>query len=209
MKDIIFVAAPAAGKGTQSAHLVDKYNFIHISTGDLLRDEAKSGTPLGNKLKEMLTTGKLISDDIVNDLLIKRLEEVKEVPKIFDGYPRTVEQAKLLDTLISDYKVIYLDISYEETKNRILGRMTCPKCHSVYNTTSLKPKKDGICDKCGSILDKRKDDNEETFKERFLEYQKNTNPLLDYYEKCGKLVVINGGQDEMQVFESIKNLVEE
>ena len=76
MKDIIFVAAPAAGKGTQSAHLVDKYNFIHISTGDLLRDEAKSGTPLGNKLKEMLTTGKLINDDIVNDLLIKKLEEV-------------------------------------------------------------------------------------------------------------------------------------
>ena len=209
MKDIIFVAAPAAGKGTQSARLVDKYNFIHISTGDLLRDEAGKDTELGNKLKEMLATGKLISDEIVNELLEKRINEVKDQPKIFDGYPRTLAQAKLLDSFLKDYMVIYLDVPYEVAAERILGRLTCPKCHKVYNDKSLKPKVPGLCDNCKIELQRRKDDNEETFKERFNEYQENTRPLLDYYEKCGKLVVINGGKSEEEVFNKIKEVVEE
>ena len=207
MKDIIFVAAPAAGKGTQSARLVDKYNFIHISTGDLLRDEAGKDTELGNKLKEMLATGKLISDDIVNELLEKRINEVKDQPKIFDGYPRTLAQAKLLDSFLKDYMVIYLDVPYEVAAERILGRLTCPKCHKVYNDKSLKPKVPGLCDNCKIELQRRKDDNEETFKIGYAAYEKNCKPVIEYYREKGILVELDASKDPQTTFEQFEQII--
>ena len=193
--NIIFVAPPAAGKGTQSNLLVEKYGLAHISTGDLLREESNSGSDLGNQLKVELTTGKLISDEIVIDLLKKRLmkDDIKN-GFILDGYPRSLEQARLLEGILNELNmkidhVLYLDMDKELAMHRALGRLTCPECGKGYNKYEevMKPKVDGKCDDCHVDLECRSDDNEETFKTRFETYVKNTEPLLDYYKDKGIL----------------------
>lgn len=215
MKNIILLAPPAAGKGTQSKLICDTYNFIHISTGDLLREEVKKETSLGLELKAKMETGKLIEDSIVIDLLKNKLEECKNSDGfIYDGFPRNIKQAELLDEILRENnskidEVIYLDLDYETAKNRIVGRCSCTKCGEVYNTLidMQKPKKDGICDKCNSSLYKRNDDNEETFKTRFEVYEKETKPLIKYYENIVKKV--DSTKDTSMVFEDIKSILGE
>ena len=156
MRNIIFIAPPAAGKGTQSDLLVKKYGYAHISTGDLLRNEVSSGTELGKKLDDILKSGSLVSDEIVTKLLKKRLE-ADDIQNgfILDGYPRTVNQAISLTDLAKELNIdlgiaIYLDMDKETAMHRALGRVTCPKCKRGYNKYEeiLKPKVDMICDDC-------------------------------------------------------------
>ncbi|MBR6073466.1 MAG: adenylate kinase [Bacilli bacterium] len=213
--NIIFVAPPAAGKGTQSNLLVEKYGLAHISTGDLLREESNSGSELGNKLKVELTTGKLISDEIVINLLKNRLmkDDIKN-GFILDGYPRSLEQARLLEGILDELNmkidhVLYLDMDKELAMHRALGRLTCPKCGKGYNKYEevMKPKVDGKCDDCHVDLECRSDDNEETFNTRFDTYINNTQPLLDYYKERELLTVIDNSGTPEETFNKIKEVI--
>ncbi len=214
MKNIILIAAPAAGKGTLSEMLVEKYNYAHISTGDLLRSAAGDGTVLGEKISNLLKTGELVTDEIVFELLEKRLKE-NDIQNgyILDGFPRTLNQANMYDELITKLGldlgiVVVIDTPYETLKKRIVGRVLCGKCGSVYNTLTgvNTPKVDGICDKCGSKLEKRSDDNEESFKIRMKTYEEKTAPLIDYYKEKGNLFFINGESKE-QMLKDIEALL--
>ena len=197
MKNIILIAAPAAGKGTLSDLLVKKYDYLHISTGDLLREVSKETTELGQKIAKMLKNGELVTDEIVFELLENKLCQVDK-PYILDGFPRTLNQAYKYDELIQKLNkdlgiVVVLNCDYEILKKRIVGRYLCKDCGSIYNTLTgvNTPKQEGICDNCGGELYKRSDDNEESFKTRYETYLEKTKPLIDFYEKKGNLYYIN------------------
>ena len=215
MKNIIFIAPPAAGKGTQSDLLKRNYGYVHISTGDLLRNEVASGSDLGQELADIMQSGALVSDDIVTRLLNNRL--MKSDCKngfILDGYPRNINQAKKLNDLLDDLNIkieaaIYLDMDEELAMHRALGRITCPNCARGYNKYEevLKPKEMGICDDCKIELVSRSDDNEETFKERFNTYLENTKPLLDYYRESGILYVVDNSGTPEDTFNKIESVI--
>ena len=197
MKNIILIAAPAAGKGTLSDLLVKKYDYLHISTGDLLREVSKEKTELGQKIAKMLKNGELVTDEIVFELLENKLRQVDK-PYILDGFPRTLNQAYKYDELIQKLNkdlgiVVVLNCDYEILKKRIVGRYLCKDCGSIYNTLTgvNTPKQEGICDNCGGELYKRSDDNEESFKTRYETYLEKTKPLIDFYEKKGNLYYID------------------
>ena len=205
MKNIIFIAPPAAGKGTQSNMLKEKFGYIHISTGDMLREAINSGSEIGKEVKNIIDKGELVSDDLIIKLVKDKLTSLEGKPFILDGFPRTLNQAKSLDEILTDdYIVIYLDLAESEAINRITGRLTC-NCGKSYNVNieELKPKVDGICDKCGSILTKRDDDNVESFKVRFKTFLDNTDSILKYYEDKKRLVKIDVNRDVQDIFESI------
>lgn len=196
--NVIFIAPPAAGKGTMSSLLAQNYDYKHISTGDLLRNEVKSGSELGTKIKEIIDNGKFVSDDLITNMLSKELSNNVGQNFILDGYPRTLEQVKLLDNLfnkleINDYIVIYLNVDKEIAIKRSLGRVLCPKCGKTYNEffKNQFPKESGKCDACGIQLVHRSDDTIETFTNRFDTYLKETYPILNYYKSIDKLVEIN------------------
>ena len=205
MKNIIFIAPPAAGKGTQSNMLKEKFGYNHISTGDMLREAINSGSEIGKEVKNIIDKGELVSDDLIIKLVKDKLTSLKGKPFILDGFPRTLNQAKSLDEILTDdYIVIYLDLDESEAINRITGRLTC-NCGKSYNVNidKLKPKVDGICDNCGSILIKRDDDNVESFKVRFKTFLDNTDSILKYYEDKEKLIKIDVNKDVQDIFESI------
>lgn len=209
MKNIIFIAPPAAGKGTQSNMLKEKFDYAHISTGDMLREAINSGSKLGMDVKNIIDKGELVSDDIIIKLVEEKLASLNGKPFILDGFPRTLNQAKSLDNIIDDnYVAIYLDLSEEEAVKRITGRLTC-SCGKSYNVNidSLKPKVEGICDDCGNALIKRDDDNVDAFKVRFKTFLDNTNSLLDYYEEKNKLVKINVNRDVLEIFNDISGVI--
>ena len=205
MKNIIFIAPPAAGKGTQSNMLKEKFGYNHISTGNMLREAINSGSEIGKEVKNIIDKGELVSDDLIIKLVKDKLTSLKGKPFILDGFPRTLNQAKSLDEILTDdYIVIYLDLDESEAINRITGRLTC-NCGKSYNVNidKLKPKVDGICDNCGSILIKRDDDNVESFKVRFKTFLDNTDSILKYYEDKEKLIKIDVNKDVQDIFESI------
>ena len=217
MKNIIFIAPPAAGKGTQSDLLVEKHGYIHISTGDLLREEIAAGGELANEISSIIEKGQLVSDELVATLLTKRLsqDDVKQHGFILDGYPRNIAQAKTLEEILEEVQssvdvVIYLELDEENAMKRALGRATCPKCKKGYNIylEGFKPQVDGICDNCGSTLETRSDDNEETFKSRFQTYINSTSPLLEFYRAAGLLQNINSLQDKNKIFEEIESVIQ-
>ena len=215
MKNIIFLAPPAAGKGTLSEMLTEKYGYGHISTGDLLREEIKNKTEIGKQAESLMKEGKFDSDDDIVKLISNRI--TKDDCKngyILDGFPRTKVQAlkydELLESLGKDLGiVIYIDIDKDMAIRRACSRITCPKCGRIYNKYSeeMKPKTEGICDDCGESLVQRADDNEETFTKRFEEYINKTMPLYDYYKNKGVLRVIKAYESKYDTFdEAIKVL---
>lgn len=211
MKNIIFIAPPASGKGTQSDLLVKKYGYKHISTGDLLREEAKKETELGIKINELLKTGELVSNDIVNSLLTKALSE-DDRPFILDGYPRNMEQLPFLDDILSNINksidlVIYLDVPYDTLVKRATGRLSCPNCARTFHKYFAKPMEENICDDCKSTLVSRVDDTEETFKVRYDSYLNKTKPLLDFYLNKGLLKVIKKTSTPEETFEEIESFI--
>ncbi len=207
MKNIILIAAPAAGKGTLSELLVEKYGYIHISTGDLLREASKEKSELGEKISTMLKNGELVSDEIVFELLENKLKVVDK-PYILDGFPRTINQAYKYDELITKLNkslgiVVVLNCDYDILKNRIVGRWLCKECGSIYNTLTgvNTPKEENICDKCGGELYKRSDDNEESFKTRYETYLEKTKPLIDFYQEKGNLHYVNSETKDIMLKE--------
>ena len=198
MKNIIFIAPPAAGKGTMSERLIEKYGYTHISTGEILRGMAQKKDDFGRDLSAKLKTGKLISDDIVYEALKRRLSENDlDNGFILDGFPRNTEQAREYDKILNDINkdlgvVIYLDTPREVLEKRIVGRRMCSKCGATYNvlTGVNTPKVENVCDKCGAELYQRNDDNEESFKVRYDTFMEHTYPLLEYYKEKNKLYCI-------------------
>ena len=217
MKNIIFIAPPAAGKGTQSAILEKKYNLPHISTGDILREESKKDTELGRYIAEVLSSGSLVKDDVTYTLLQNRLSESDcQNGYVLDGFPRNIEQAYKYDEILKNLNqelgyVIKLDINEETLEKRITGRRICENCKTVYNINSEteKPKQESICDKCGGRLYQRNDDNVTSFKNRYKVYVEKTKPLLDYYKEKGILYVINGDDSVESIAKKIDKVLKE
>lgn len=215
MNSIIFIAPPAAGKGTQSTMLMEKHHMPHISTGDLLRDAVAHGDERGKYIEEQMSAGNLVSDEIIYELITERLQkEDCSNGYILDGFPRDLEQAYAYQRILEKLNqtlghVIYLKIDQDTAKKRILGRISCPECGAVYNDMidHLKPHEEGICDHCHNVLKKRGDDTEATFQKRYETYMKNTEPLLDYYQSRGVLITIDSTKDSEEVFAEIEAIL--
>ena len=202
--NITFIAPPASGKGTQSKKISQKYHLHHISAGDLLR---KVDNPM---IKETLARGAFVSNELIGNLLKQELE--KNQNYVLDGFPRTLEQAKLYEKMLKELNiklglVIVLDLDKEIAQKRIVGRRVCPNCGSVFNTlfASAKPQKEGICDNCGHKLVKRADDNEETFNKRFQIYEDETKPLIEYFKK--NVYHVNSNIDAEHTFKQIEKII--
>lgn len=216
MRNIVFIAPPAAGKGTISTILKDKFNIAHISTGDLLREEVKKGTELGENLSEQMKSGKLISDEIVTNLLKKRLlDPDTNNGYILDGYPRNISQAETLEIILDEINkpishVIYLDIDSETAMKRACGRLQCSNCGKIYNKyfDESKPKTDGLCDDCNITLTHRSDDNEDSFKVRFETFIDSTKPLIDFYKEKGLLHTVDSSIGKEYTSEQIIKVLE-
>lgn len=216
MKNIVFIAPPAAGKGTQSLLLQEKYHLAHISTGDLLRKASQEESERGYFIKEALQKGQLVSDEITLELLTERLKEKDcENGYILDGFPRNVKQALAYENVLKELGkdlgyVFFLDCPKELLKKRIVGRVICPNCGAVFNSLieESKPSVEGVCDRCSHTLVKRKDDNEETFDARYDIYMKQTEPLIDHYRSLGVLHTIKE-EDKDAVFKKIEEIIHE
>lgn len=194
----ILLGPPGAGKGTQADRIVEKYHIPHISTGDIFRENIKNGTELGMKAQEYMNKGELVPDDLVIEIATDRL--LKDDCKdgfLLDGFPRTVYQAEKLDEFLTAHgqkldKVLDLEVGEDILIARLTGRRVCKNCGASYHVVNVPPAVEGICDKCGGPLFQRKDDNEETAKNRISVYNNETAPLVDYYEKAGCLAKIDG-----------------
>lgn len=215
MRNIIFIAPPAAGKGTISEKLIDKYGYKHISTGNILRDMANRNDEFGHNLKEMLSSGKLVPDEIVYEALKRRLlMNDLDDGYILDGFPRNLNQAFEYDKILKEVGkelgvVIYLDTPKDILEKRIVGRRICSSCGATYNilTGVNTPAKEGICDKCGSNLYQRDDDNSESFKTRYETFIEQTYPLVEFYKNRNVLYSIDSIDpvDTMEKVEAIIN----
>lgn len=215
MDSIIFIAPPAAGKGTLSSKIKKQFNLPHISTGDLLREEASSNTPYAQELKAVMKSGRLISDNIILEILAKRIAKSDcDNGYILDGFPRNLAQAKAYEDILDKLnktlgKVIYISVDKDIAKKRILGRASCPSCKAVYNEyiEGSMPKINGICDRCGDHLVKRSDDNQETFDVRFDTYIENTEPLIQHYDELKVLYRISNNENSELAFKEIEKII--
>lgn len=196
---LVLLGPPGAGKGTQAQILVEKYGIPQLSTGDMLRAAVKAGTEVGLRAKAVMDAGELVSDEIVNAIVAERIDQPDCANGfILDGYPRTLAQADAVEAMLAQ-KGLSLDVAIEirvedeALVERIAGRYSCANCGAGYHDTHLKPKVDGVCDRCGGTEFKRRpDDNAETLRTRLMAYYKETAPLIGYYHAKGRLKVVDG-----------------
>ena len=200
---IIMLGAPGAGKGTQADILSQEMNLPHIASGDLFRQALEKRTGIGLLAKSYMDKGELVPDEITIKMILDRIDQPDCASGcLFDGFPRTLQQAKALDKALKEQgrtidKAIYIEVPDEELVKRLSGRWLCRTCQTPYHITNSPPKTPGKCDRCGGELYQRSDDREETVKERLNVFLAQTVPILDYYEKQGKLIRVNGNL-EMQ-----------
>jgi adenylate kinase len=211
--NLVLMGLPGAGKGTQAEKIVEKYGIPHISTGDMFRAAIKEGTDLGLQAKSFMDQGNLVPDEVTIGIVRERLskEDCAE-GFLLDGFPRTVAQAEALEDILSDLHkninfVINIDVDQEFLMERLTGRRICKSCGSTYHLVFNPPTKDDVCDRCGGELYQRADDNAETVQNRLEVNQKQTKPLLDFYEGKGYLRNINGQQDIRKVFDDLDQLL--
>lgn len=205
--NIVLLGPPGSGKGTQAKLLQDYYKIPHISTGDILRDHIKRETPLGKQVKNLLAEGKYVPDDVMLSLIKDRLSQPDSKKGfILDGFPRTIPQAESLQQIVHLDSVILVDADAELIVERISGRRTCA-CGASYHIESIKPKKEGICDKCGKELYLRDDDKPETVRKRLQVYAQQTSPLIQFYENKKMLTKIDGTAPIDSVFAKLKHIL--
>ena len=210
---IVFMGPPGAGKGTQAEKIIETYQIPHISTGDMFRKAIKDQTELGMEAKRYMDQGALVPDHVTIGIVKERLSESDcKSGFLLDGFPRTVDQAKALDEILTsldskiDY-VINIDVDLNILKERLTGRRICRSCGATYHKIFNPSAVEGVCDTCGGELYQRKDDNEETVGNRLDVYVNQTKPLLDYYSLAGNLVNINGQQSIDLVFAEIQDVL--
>ncbi len=207
---LVLIGCPGAGKGTQAKVLSEHFGLAHISTGDLLREQVKSGTPLGLKLKAIMESGGLVSDEIVSELLSMRIAQPDcKNGYILDGYPRNVSQAEGLGAIVGELdKVVLIEVPDKAIIERMSGRRSCPACGAMYHLKNNPPKTEGKCDKCGAELVARADDNEETVKHRLEVFHSQTAPVIDYYDKKGLVLKIDGTKGINAISEELIKILE-
>ena len=217
MKNIMFIAPPAAGKGTQAELVVEKYGIPHISTGNILREISKEDSEIGKYVQETLASGKLVKDDITYQLIEERLKkEDCQNGYIIDGFPRNIEQAYEYDKILKRLgyevgNVIYINVDKNILEKRITGRRICENCNTIYNINdeNNSPQVESVCDSCGGKLYQRSDDNLEAFETRYQMYEEKTQPIIDYYKKKNVLVEIDGNDSVENIFSKIDNIIKE
>ena len=211
MMKLIFLGAPGAGKGTQAEIIAAELKIPTISTGNIIREALANGTDMGLKAKSFIEAGKLVPDDVVIGIIKERLAADDCANGfILDGFPRTIPQAEALDNMgIIIDKVVDIDVPDENIVNRMSGRRVCKACGSSYHIENKKPKVEGVCDACGGELQIRKDDAPETVLDRLNVYHEQTEPLKDYYEKCGKLRIVEGTKPITEITAEILKVLED
>lgn len=199
-----------AGKGTMSDLILKEYDIPHISTGDMLRDNVRNNTELGNLAKSYMDAGNLVPDDVIIAMVEKRLQEDDcQKGYLLDGFPRTLVQAEAFEKIENKIGkpvecVIVLEVGFDTLVERITGRRICPKCGAIYHIHNKPSKIEGICDVCGSELTQRKDDTVEQLTVRMDGYEKSTKPVIDFYDKRGIVSYIDASQETAAVFEKVK-----
>ncbi len=215
MKNIMFIAPPAAGKGTQAEMVVEKYGIPHISTGDILRDISKEDSEIGKYVYETLANGELVKDEITYQLIEDRLgkDDCKN-GYIIDGFPRNIAQAHEYDKILKNLNyevgnVIFINVDKKTLEKRITGRRICENCKTIYNINDEKssPKVESVCDNCGGKLYQRSDDNLEAFETRYNMYVEKTEPIIDYYRKQNVLTEIDGDDTVENIFARIEEII--
>lgn len=210
---IIMLGAPGAGKGTQAKQIADKYGIPHISTGDIFRANIKEQTALGMEAKQYMDKGQLVPDELTVKILLDRVaKDDCKAGYVLDGFPRTIPQAEVLDKAVAELNdkidyAINVDVPDENIINRMSGRRACLKCGATYHLVHIPPKKEGVCDTCGSGLVLRDDDKPDTVKKRLSVYHEQTQPLIDYYNKKGILKEVDGTKDMKDVFDAIVEIL--
>lgn len=215
MKNIMFIAPPAAGKGTQAEIIEAKYNLPHISTGDILRDIAEENSELGEYIREVLSSGGLVKDEITDQLIENRLKQNDcKNGFIIDGFPRNIEQATRYDQILKRLGydvgiVILINIDKKTLEKRIIGRRVCEDCDAVFNINieDSRPQVDSICDICGGRLYQRNDDNLEAFENRYSLYLETVTPIIEHYSKKGVVYEIDGNKPKDDVTKQIINII--
>ena len=188
MNNFIFLGPPGAGKGSLAVKVAEDYKIPHISTGDIFRANIKAQTPLGVKVKAIIDSGSLVSDELTFELVKDRLaQDDCKNGYILDGFPRTIPQAEMLEGLVSDVKVVNFEIKDEIVIRRLSTRRVCKACGANFNVLTLPPKVEGVCDKCGGELYQRDDDKQESILHRMDVYREQTEPLINYYKNKGKI----------------------
>lgn len=207
---IIFLGAPGAGKGTQADRIAEAYGIPTVSTGNMIREALANGTEMGLQAKAYIEAGQLVPDDVVIGIIKERLaEEDCKNGFILDGFPRTIPQAEALEKMgITIDKVVDIEVADDVITARMSGRRVCPKCGAPYHTESLKPKREGICDKCGTELQQRKDDKPETVADRLKVYHEQTEPLKDFYAARGVLEEVDGLGSVEEITKRVKSALE-
>ena len=205
---VVLLGAPGAGKGTQCKSIVARYELLHLSSGDILRQERAEGSELGKKAQGYMDSGALVPDEIIIEMMTKAIGKAPVAGFILDGFPRTLNQAVELDkALVAGGQkidaVLNLEIDDNVVTKRITGRRSCPECGAVYHIENLKPKNEGICDKDGTELVQRSDDTEEVLANRLKTYHQQTEPLVDYYKKNGTVYNFEADRNPDDVRDSI------
>jgi adenylate kinase len=207
---LVFLGPPGAGKGTQAKLLSQRMGFLHVATGDLLREAVKNQTPLGKKAKEYMDRGELVPDELIVQLIEETMPKDGNV--ILDGFPRTVNQALALEDMLrvkgeKISKVLFFDVPDEVIIDRLSGRRVCSKCGAVYHVKYNPPKVEGVCDLCGGTLVQRDDDKEEVVRKRLEVYRRQTQPLVEFYQERGIIYKLDAGKGVEELFEEVKGLV--
>jgi len=204
-KKIILLGPPGAGKGTQAKRIVEKTGLLHLSTGDILRDEVARGTELGKQAKAYMDRGDLVPDELIIGMIRGRIENADGF--ILDGFPRTVAQAEALERITPVDVVIDIELERDEVIRRLSSRRVCRNCGKIYNLISNPPKLDGKCDACGGELYQRDDDRPEVIENRYDVYTSSTAPLIEFYRSRGLLVEVDGKADPDAIFARIMEII--
>lgn len=210
--NLILIGPPGSGKGTQAELLREKNGFVHYSTGDVFRDRIRRKSPVGAKVEEYVTSGRLVPDDVVLEVVNAFLAENIGKPILFDGFPRTIPQAEGLDRVLAEHNLtvdtaVLVDLADDEVVKRLTARRQCRKCSKIYNLTFKPSKVANVCDDCRGELYQRKDDSEAVIRDRLTTYHQQTEPVLQYYSNQGRLKRIDGALGRDKVYQELLGLI--
>ncbi|HAF70251.1 MAG: Adenylate kinase [Acetothermia bacterium 64_32] len=200
-RNLVLLGPPGAGKGTVAKRLAAEHGYLHLSTGDVLREEVAAGSELGRRAKSYMDAGELVPDELILAMVRERVAGKSGV--LFDGFPRTLAQAQGLEGIAPVEAVIFLELGREEVIRRLSARRVCPRCGALYNLITQPPKEDARCDRCGAGLSQRDDDKPEVISRRFEVYMRDSTPLVDYYRERGILVRVDASRPPEEVYAQV------